>query len=197
MAETTQLLFQWVNTLGVKLEFDLVVDDDAPQHVEVAARSVVNLRLKGECPQMVLFENIEFGDEFFAGVVPFVQSNVASEGDLAGEDGEFKPATFFCYSAWQLVVNASNITVAGLDRQANSEDEGEGDVSDLLNPPDDTTTTTTTPRTTDGTDGTDATDGTDTTTEPVMRGPSSGNDDEDDANRSGSDGTLRGPSSPN
>lgn len=132
LAETSVLLFQWVNTTNTKVEFDFTVDANDAQHVEMAPSAVVNLRLTGECPDNVLFSNIQFGDEYFAGIIPFEQSNVASEGDLAGESGTFMPAQFFCFSSWQLVVNNSDITVAALDRQANSVDEGETATSDLF-----------------------------------------------------------------
>lgn len=137
LAETTVLLFQWVNTLDVRTEFDFQVDDQEIQHVELPARSAINLRMVGNCPQQVNFFNVEFGDEFFAGFIPFVQGDFAGEGSLAAESGEFEPATYFCYSAWQLTVNDSNITVAALDRQANSEDEGEVDVTEVLSTVDD------------------------------------------------------------
>jgi hypothetical protein len=91
----------------------------------------------GNCPQQVNFFNVEFGDEFFAGFIPFVQGGFAGEGDLAGESGDFEAATYFCYSAWQLTVNDSNINVSALDRQANSEDEGEVDVTEVLTTLDD------------------------------------------------------------
>ena len=189
LAETTVLLFQWVNTQDVRAEFDFQVDDQEIQHVELPAKSAVNLRFTGDCPQQVNFFNVEFGDEFFAGFIPFVQGGFAGEGDLAGESGEFEPATYFCFSSWQLVINDSNITVAALDRQANSEDEGEVDVSDVLTIDDDGDGTTQNPfffRTTPEPDP------------PAGPSSSRSNDEADSGGgigRAGNTGGLRGPSS--
>lgn len=193
LAETTVLLFQWVNTLDVRTEFDFQVDDQTIQHIELPARSSVNLRLTGNCPQQVNFFNVEFGDEFFAGFIPFVQGGFAGEGDLAAEGGDFQPATFFCFSSWQLTVNDSNIDVSALDRQANSTDEGEVNVSDVLSlddagngttqnpfflrtPPDPTSTSSSNaPRSSSNDNGADSTGGISSPGNASgLRGPSSG-----------------------
>ena len=100
LAETSVLLFQWVNTTKTKVEFDFTVDANDAQHVEMAPSAIVNLRLTGECPDNVLFSNIQFGDEYFAGVIPFEQSNVPSEGELDAASGTFMPATLCCVPSW-------------------------------------------------------------------------------------------------
>ena len=200
LAETSVLLFQWVNTQDVRAEFDFTIDADAPQHVELPPRSVVNLRLTGQCPQSVTFTNIEFADEFFAGTIPFLQYGFASEGDRAAESCEFIPASFFCFSSWQIVINDSNITVAAMDRQANSEDEGESTVTDLFST--DTTNQTSPPPRSDPNDPNtlDPPSSPDPTT---LSGPGGGTSNDDNGGDDsggigrGGGGELHGPASSN
>jgi len=179
LAEAFQLFIQWVNTTDVKVEFDVVVDNDPnPPHFElsagtsaailiapideaardpigVAADNVSVLRTASNCPNEVVFENISYGDFFYGEDIPFAQAAAPAEGTLGVDSaGVMQPVSYICYSAWQVIVNNSSVTVTALDRQAGASDESEVDAAEAVRhtsssdttSTDTTTTTDTAPR---------------------------------------------------
>ena len=156
LAEVFQVYVQWVNPTNVKVEFDLIVDNNPPVHFElqadrslailigqnevverdpifVDADNVSVVRVNTTCPDLIVFENIVFGDEFFTGDIVMAQSDVASEDNFGPDDeGILQPVLFFCYSAWQIVVTDSGMTITGLDRAASPANEGEVEADELL-----------------------------------------------------------------
>lgn len=156
LAEVFQVYIQWINPTNVKTEFDMIVDANPPVHFELQAdrslailigqnevverdpifldaNNVTVVRVNTTCPDLIVFENIRFGDEFFTGNIVFAQSDVSSEDNFGVDDeGILQPVLFFCYSAWQIAVGDSGMTIAGLDRAASPANEGEVEADELL-----------------------------------------------------------------
>ena len=151
LPEAFELYFQWVNPTNVKVEFDMVIDNSAPIHFElsrgnslailvglnqeqdrepitVAADNVSVVRVNTNCPDDVVFENISFGDVFAGTMIPFAQGAAADETTLSVESGVVQPATFVCYSAWQIIVEDSSIVVTAFDREPIGTGESEVEV---------------------------------------------------------------------
>ena len=162
LAEVFQVYIQWVNPTNVKTEFDMVVDNNPPVHFElqadrslailigqnevverdpifVDADNVTVVRVNTACPEQILFENIFFGDEFFAGDIVMAQSVLAYEAPFEPDgvptrfgDGVLEPAEFFCFSAWQIIVAESDMIITALDRAAAGVDEAEVEADEVL-----------------------------------------------------------------
>ena len=155
LAEVFQVYIQWINPTNVKTEFDLIVDNNPPVHFELQAdrslailigqnevverdpifldaNNVTVVRVNTTCPDLIVFENILFGDEFFTGDIVMAQSDVADEDNFPGDGDFLEPVLFFCYSAWQVVVADSGMTITALDRAAGPANEGEVEADELL-----------------------------------------------------------------